>query len=290
MDPVSLSLGIAGLLPLIASVIKRAAGYMSAVASARKSIAALISELEILEANIKNLGELLNSDALGYENVKFDRSSALLSCSTACESGLRALARKLGQESSGRVSRLLWPLSEQEHQKAIQELRRFATWMQLALSIDGCRLLAQTSNDVVRVLSEQLKEFDTIQSLEEKTTQMYDVLQAQNRMLAEGREDTMRKNVLDWISTMKYAQKHRLLQHSRATDTGSWILQREEFTRWRDGSSASNVLWCHGIQGSGKTNLAYVSDSRWHLARHLTRAARSSSMGSQDSLTIRGDR
>lgn len=255
MDPFSLSVGIAGILPIIATAITTTKEYIDNVRSARQSIATLITELEALQANVKNLHELLKGDLLN-NNVRFQKSSVLLTCSAACEAKLRELCKKLSQEGKGRRSRLLWPFTEKDYQKTIQELRHFSSWMQFALSVDGCRLLSKTSDDVLKLMAQQLEQFSAIQALEEDTLRILDVVTDQKRVIENNLEKETRKSILNWISTAKHYQKHRLVQASRAQNTGAWILRSEEFIKWRDERSISNVLVCHGIQGSGKTNLA----------------------------------
>jgi hypothetical protein len=106
-------------------------------------------------------------------------------------------------------------------------------------------------------MSQQLDQFQAVQSLEVDTIQILDLVEEQKRVMQDSLERETRRSILDWISVTKYHQKHQLIQTSRARDTGAWILQRDEFVQWRDGRSPSNVLWCHGIQGSGKTHIAY---------------------------------
>ncbi|KAJ7284859.1 hypothetical protein C8J57DRAFT_1289674 [Mycena rebaudengoi] len=257
MDPLSLSLGIAGILPLIASAIFSVQEYVDAVRAAKKSIADLITELEALQYSLTNLHELLKGNALNGSGVRFHKTSVLLSCSAACEAKLRSLCKKLGRKADGR-SHFLWPFTEKEHQKTIQELRNFTNWMQFALSVDNCRLLSQTSDDVLKLMSQQLDQFQAVQSLEVDTIQILDLVEEQKRVMQDSLERETRRSILDWISVTKYHQKHQLIQTSRARDTGAWILQRDEFVQWRDGRSPSNVLWCHGIQGSGKTHIASI--------------------------------
>jgi hypothetical protein len=256
MDPLSLSLGIAGILPLIAKAIIASKEYIDSVRSAKTSIVAFVSELEALQFNVANLHDLLKGDSFNHNAVRFHKSSVLLTCSAACEIKLRSLCERMDQEAKKRRTRFLWPFTEKEHEKAIQELRNFTNWMNFALSVDGCRLLSQTSDHVLKMMGRQLEQFRTIQTLEAKTIQILDVVKEQKLAIQVNTEREARKSILDWISTLKHYQKHQLIQASRAQNTGMWILQRDEFIQWRDDSSQSNVLVCHGIQGSGKTNLA----------------------------------
>ncbi|KAJ5808621.1 ankyrin [Penicillium riverlandense] len=258
MDPISLSLGLAGILPLIASAITTSKEYIDTVRSAKKSIATLVIELEALQFNVANLHDLLKGDLLDDSAVQFHESSVLLTCSAACEAKLRSLCNRLSQDANRKLGRLLWPFTEKELQKTVQELRNFTNWMQFALSVDGCRLLSRTSDDVLKLMGQQLDQFRTIQTLEADTLRILDVVKDQKRAIQVNIEQETRRSILNWISTSKHYQKHQLIQASRAQNTGNWILQRDEFIKWRDDSSPSNVLVCHGIQGSGKTTLASI--------------------------------
>ncbi|KAJ3498858.1 hypothetical protein NLG97_g794 [Lecanicillium saksenae] len=221
MDPLSVSFGIAGVLPLIAKVLTAAHRYMTSVAGAQKMISTLILELEVLQAAISKLENLLTSADLVDADVKFDQTSVLLSCAAAIEVKLQELLRKLVHDASRNMGHLLWPLTEKEHQKTMAELRNFSTWVQFALSVDGCRLLAQTSDNVVAVLEQQLKHFDALRSLDVRTEELVGAVQKQTQLLEDSTKLEARKQVLDW----------------------------------RDGTAGSRVLWCNGIQGSGKTTL-----------------------------------
>ncbi|KXX73563.1 Vegetative incompatibility protein HET-E-1 [Madurella mycetomatis] len=257
MDPASLAIGVAGILPLITKAICSAKAYIDAVGRAREAAAALITVLEALQLNISNLHALLKSTSLCKDDLRFHQTSVLLSCSTACEAKLRALCRKLSNQDNGRIGVCLWPFSEKEHQKTLQELQTFTNWMQFALSIDGCRLLSRTADDVLELMGRQLGQFKLLQSVEENTSVTLNIVQAQNKLFQDAEE---RSKILGWLSTPRHYmyQKHQALQSSRTRDTGNWILRHDLYLKWRDGSEDSNVLWCHGIQGSGKSTLSSI--------------------------------
>lgn len=260
MDPASLALGFAGILPLIAKAICSAKAYIDAVGRAREAAAGLVTELEALQSNISNLHVFLKSPSLSKGDLRFHQTSVLLSCSTACEARVRALCRKLSDQDNGRIGLLLWPFSEKEHKKTLQELQSFTNWIQFALSIDGCRLLSRTADDVLELMGRQLEQFKLLQSVDENTSATLNIVQDQKKLLQDAEERERRRKILDWLSTPGHYmyQKHQALQSSRARDTGNWILRHDLYLKWRDGLEASNVLWCHGIQGSGKSTLRYV--------------------------------
>jgi hypothetical protein len=70
------------------------------------------------------------------------------------------------------------------------------------------------------------------------------------------RNEAQWRNLLDWISTANHGQRHRAIVSSRTESTCQWILRLSEYNRWRDETLlASNILYCQGIQGSGKTHV-----------------------------------
>ncbi|KAI9666864.1 MAG: hypothetical protein M1831_001369 [Alyxoria varia] len=70
-------------------------------------------------------------------------------------------------------------------------------------------------------------------------------------------EDHERKKLLNWASRIPY-QKHYIEAQKKALEgTGNWLLSHPRFIQWKD-SSSSEILWLHGIPGSGKTTLVSI--------------------------------
>ncbi|RDA94396.1 hypothetical protein CP533_2262 [Ophiocordyceps camponoti-saundersi (nom. inval.)] len=258
MDPVSLSLGIAGILPLVAATIQRTKRYFNAVSSAKERIAQLVTELEALEQNLQTLHGFLNSESLKAQTLEFARSSVLVSCSTACRVKLEMLCKKLDHAANRVLGQFIWPLTEKECKETLQELRNLTLWLQFALSINGCTLLSKTADDVLQILSQQLNQLGSLQNLGRVTLDLQQAVQGQVDMQRDERDAARKAEVLDWISTARHDGKHRQVAACRVPNTGCWLLERPEFIRWRDDMSSPTVLWCHGIPGSGKTVLTSV--------------------------------
>ncbi|KAL4885664.1 hypothetical protein BJY04DRAFT_205379 [Aspergillus karnatakaensis] len=64
-----------------------------------------------------------------------------------------------------------------------------------------------------------------------------------------------RRLILDWIMSPEQEQKHAFVAGTRVEGTGSWFLEHPVYTAWRDVMDKPNVMWCHGMQGAGKTVL-----------------------------------
>lgn len=253
MDPFSLSVGIAGLVGLVAKALAVTKDYLSKVKHAKESVVTLIIELEALQSNLSSLDELLRSDSIRAHGLAFQRTSVLRSCALACDGNLRSLCKELGQVGDSRTGRYVWPLSEKEHQKTVQELRTFTQWMQFALSVDGCSLLSRTSDDVLKIMGQQLESFESLASLQAQTVQLQEAVAHQTRLLKDDRNAETRHDILNWLSKIEHDERHHSVRSYRIQGTGSWLLERSEYVQWRD--DGSNVLWCHGIQGSGKSVL-----------------------------------
>ncbi|PIG88751.1 hypothetical protein AARAC_000488 [Aspergillus arachidicola] len=254
MDPFSISTGIIGLAAVVAQTLSMAKTYVSAVRNAKSSISTMIAELEALQTNLEKLHAFCNNNAAS--SLSLSSTSSLQSCISACELKVRDLGRKLGQGNGTRMSRYLWPMSEKEHTKTIQELRGFGQWIELALSLDGISLLSQTSDNLLEVLKQQEDGYRLLQAIDLRTTELQ---QNQDRHLLahEGRYRTEKERmILDWLSTEAQAQKHRNVCSMRVEGTCAWLLDQPSYINWREGTSESNILWCYGAQGSGKTVLA----------------------------------
>jgi hypothetical protein len=63
-----------------------------------------------------------------------------------------------------------------------------------------------------------------------------------------------RREILKWISSVPYEQHHWNVRRYRLEKSCLWLFGKEEFRMWRK-SSASSILWLHGIPGSGKSIL-----------------------------------
>ncbi|KAK3315759.1 hypothetical protein B0H66DRAFT_479034 [Apodospora peruviana] len=269
MDPFSISLSIAGVLPLVATVIRLARKYHEDVKGARESISLLITELGLLESAITSLDAFLESDD-GKDAVKdlhLDQSSALRTCCAACSAKLKVLAAKLGNEielakgPAGRARYLLWPLSEREHKKTIQELRNLTLWIQFSLSVDNMRIVCRSSDQMATVMRQQLEQLQCLSKAQETVEEMRLAVEGHTSRLDAQREFEYRRKVLDWISPPGHDQRHHAIQALRLGNTGNWLLRRPEFLAWSsptDGHESPNVLWCYGGPGTGKTVLVSV--------------------------------
>ena len=68
---------------------------------------------------------------------------------------------------------------------------------------------------------------------------------------AEGRE------IMQWLSPLEPQQRHQSVRADRLDSVGNWVLETDEFKKWRDTEDGcvEPVLFCYGNPGVGKTYL-----------------------------------
>jgi len=73
-----------------------------------------------------------------------------------------------------------------------------------------------------------------------------------------------RPHLLAWLSPLEPSLRHRDIRERRVDDVGQWLMQSEEFRRWRGLGGESNgdsaVLFCYGDPGVGKTFIRYHNE------------------------------
>jgi ankyrin repeat domain-containing protein 50 len=60
-------------------------------------------------------------------------------------------------------------------------------------------------------------------------------------------EDSRRTKILTWASSIPYEDNHYTARQGHVSSTGEWLLKHKMYREWR-GSSASMILWLHGIR------------------------------------------
>jgi len=71
--------------------------------------------------------------------------------------------------------------------------------------------------------------------------------------------DTRSSQICDWLSPMQPSKRHHSIRDSRLRNSGTWVLEHNEFSEWTSDSPESRFLCCYGDPGAGKTFIAYVS-------------------------------
>ena len=76
-------------------------------------------------------------------------------------------------------------------------------------------------------------------------------------------DESERSEILTWVSDIQYESNHYTARKERTDGTGEWLLRHERYREWR-GSSASTILWLHGIRRCpAYTLLAILTDKAY---------------------------
>ena len=250
MDPFSLSVGIASLLTLTAKTIQATRSLCRESRHAKEAADEFLTELDVLHFNLSQLDQLLKHDA----SASFSNTSVLTTSTHGYRIKLSLLCNKLEKAVAHPMHRFLWPLNSDQHQKTLQELRAFVQCIQFALTIDGSSLLAKTLTEVIDVLTNQLQMFQLLDQANTRAELTHNTAIDIRETMRTSDASKEREIILNWISSANPSQKHHDVRLPRVEGTGEWLLEEPAFKKWRNG--AENVLWCYGIQGSGKSILA----------------------------------
>jgi hypothetical protein len=137
MDPLSITGTLIAVLQVTTSVISTCYDYRSSVASASREVLQITESLNSLKDVLESLLRLIETTQSGelstVELLAKDGGTL-----QSCQAELERLKGKLEPEKGWRKLRnsLVWPLKEGEMRRALEELERWKSTIQLALSAD----------------------------------------------------------------------------------------------------------------------------------------------------------
>jgi hypothetical protein len=79
--------------------------------------------------------------------------------------------------------------------------------------------------------------------------------------LDETQRQKRNKAIFKWLSQIQYREHHKTTLQDILPGSAEWFMQRMEYLEWEK-SSASTVLWLHGIPGSGKSKVIATAIDR----------------------------
>ncbi|KAH7165444.1 hypothetical protein EDB81DRAFT_253192 [Dactylonectria macrodidyma] len=132
-----------------------------------------------------------------------------------------------------------WPTFKTRFRPIIDSLKRHRALLsdeKLTVVIDDVQELSTDFNDRLAEIREAIKE--------KKTKHQDSVFNRKAQVNAK-------------IGPLDYESDQRTASKQRYVTSGTWVLEDPRFTKWAEGNMArDNILFLHGIPGSGKTTLA----------------------------------
>ncbi|KAJ9149081.1 Zinc finger, ZZ-type [Pleurostoma richardsiae] len=258
MDPLSLAASIAGFISLGIEITKIISDYTASVNHAEEESQELETELSALVGSLQALERFLKDHE--DSTRPFRESAVLVNATLSCDSFLDHLKTTLGKfmearRKKGWCRKLTWPLKKGRHTQTISTIQRFTQVFSLSITVDGCKLLAKTAEEVAILNQGQLS---SSQAMEEITVLVKDLRLIDQQLLGKTTvvEQTQKgheqERLLEWLSSSDLSIKHNAAIKMREPGTGLWFLESEDFCNW---VSSPGFLWLYGIPGCGKTVL-----------------------------------
>ncbi|MCJ1432343.1 hypothetical protein MMC27_001699 [Xylographa pallens] len=283
MDPLSLSVSIAGLATLAQTVVEKGYKYLRAVKDCGKDVRELMVETNVLCGVIDRLAKLAkdNEDDEGRDTLNGSLSSygrSLLADKTviatipdyvaACRRTLDEIHDILQKfETEAEKTRLavnasvdakaLTPkkgnvmalLSRADLKWPLSKTRTLSLIQVLERHKSTCSLaLSMTEISSMRSVLDQTRAIkdDVIElKADQKKLLQMNMAQEKARKL---------KQIRRWLSPVDPAIYHSTAREMYQKDTGRWIFDIPEYIQWIQ--SSESALWIHAIPGAGKTMLA----------------------------------
>ena len=119
----------------------------------------------------------------------------------------------------------------------------------------GKAAINELSSQVVR--THQFKQADDLQCCLDLIARAEEPIrrgEQSSKVAADILEDMNRDKILDWTAQIPYHRHYKQGVEKALEGTGTWLLSLPNFIQWKQ-SSSSEMLWLHGMPGSGKSTL-----------------------------------
>ncbi|MCJ1385865.1 hypothetical protein MMC17_008989 [Xylographa soralifera] len=234
MDPLSITASIVAVIQISQQLFDLCQTYYKGVKNARNDIKRLRDEVTSLSDILTQISDLTDepgADALAtLETIKGPLQS--------CSDDLSSLAERLdpghGKEMKQFGLRALkWPFSTREVDKTLAIIDRHKNMFTLALTADQTQGVADIKQGLARTqISVENTQADS----------------------AADRSERYRTSMIKWLTATDPSSNYHAALKKHQPSTGEWLLELEQFRKWKD--TRSSLLWLHGIPGCGKTILS----------------------------------
>ena len=283
MDGISVASGVAGLITLTLQVSDEVYKYVKAISERAKNAKELHSELLLLGEVLSQLRDFLSSEQA--KGTAFDEHSVLQKSISECKARIERIGDKIKPKEGNKLVRALdqltWPFKQEQVLQMMENLRRFRSTFEFAITIRGCQILSKASDTAQESLKQMLELSKKTQEMLDQQGLSAETMVKQSAMLEsvmlalpllEGTAEEVREishsmrlseereqqrlmaEILDWLAPIESLHKHRDVQAKRSLHTGQWFLDKREFRQWLEDDSLHDLL-CIGGPGVGKSVL-----------------------------------
>ena len=256
MDGLSAVASIASLVTAADTLFLRVYRYIHSVRKADKEIHDYCTELQLFAGVLHRLN-LQTSAINSADGTTDDFRHALISTfnnhideinKKIEKCNIHKAASETAVSRSRSVSRitqkLKWPFSKDDIKDMIMHVERFRGVLESALATDSIRGIKQ-------LLDAQNHAEEELHRVEERVLEAQETLKEKVQSLMRSKEH---QDVLQFFGVSDAFQRHDQSCDLRSEDTGTWLIDSDEYTNWLN--NRGSKLWCFGIPGAGKTILA----------------------------------
>jgi hypothetical protein len=202
---------------------------------------------------------MLLQESLGAAGLDPARATRVKTCLASCVGGLDQLQSKLQklqthsipsgfrEKAWAKVERSFYPFRESTLVKLREIVNDLRDRLSLALQVLQLDLSIESQNDLTEIQAD-----------------VKDAVASFQRLLTAQQADQFRK-IVGWLSPYDPWTDHASARRHHEPNTGRWLLQSDQYTRWKGGQSRH--LWLYGKAGCGKTILSstVIEDLRLHF-------------------------
>ena len=266
-DPVSIIGTVVGVTSLAIQVTDIVSSYWKGVSNFQSQVEQILGDTQQLSEVLKRLQDFLERDPTKVSK-SFTTISTLYSANVRCEIQLSSLMENLRKELEGSKRRKLlktirWPLKSEETQKLSMELRGYIQTFHFALSLDGCQLLLQSSEEVTARLEQlslststseqQSKDITSVLQAVSSLPQTANAIRKGVKQLEDNAKVQEGEKALSWLASDQASIRHQTLRKNRLAKTGEWFFNMNHYKQWQKGDAP--VFWVMGRPGVGKSVL-----------------------------------
>ena len=234
--------------------------YRTDISTAYDGIACLYKTFTLLQ------------DTLSSSGLDPARVEQAHKCLDSCDDALHKVKKKLGklqthplpcgfrQKTSATVQRSLYPFKE----STLAKLRELVSdlYEQLSLALQVLQLEIDTTSHQILTQVEVYTKDTLTRTVAIENSVAH--VSAQNECLLAAQQANHFGKIVDWLSPPNPWTNHKSARRLHEPETGSWLLQSDQYKRWKYGHTRH--LWLYGKAGCGKTILTstVIEDIRKH--------------------------
>ncbi|KAA6412672.1 MAG: hypothetical protein FRX48_03664 [Lasallia pustulata] len=265
-EGLALAASIVAILQITNSVISVCHGYGAAAKDAPWELSKVNAEMKSLRNVLQTLQPLAEQAEFASPSAGTRLPTLALLCGpggllNCCLEEVRRLDERLkppswsdgfGPKRKAFIQAFRWPLNKAETTKALDDISRYRSIVNLAITADQKTLTLEIEKLSISTNDTVLGTQKDVCLIKDLASDMHSDLRSITLGMQLGME---REKIHQWLSAgaSDPSTNQNRASRSRQANTGLWFLKSETFTYWK---ASSALVWLHGKAGCGKTVLS----------------------------------